>query len=390
MLRYITSGESHGKCLTAIIEGIPSNVKLNIDEINLEMKKRQSGYGRGGRMKIESDKVEILSGVRGGVTIGSPISIQIANKDYENWTKYMDPVGNIDNDSKKVSHVRPGHADLVGTLKYDFDDARNVLERSSARETASRVAVGAICKQLLKKFNIEFISHVTQIGEAKIDDIKDFEYIKDNVDISPVRCIDKNIEKLMINEIDKAKENKDTLGGVIEVRVKNVPPGLGSYVHFDKKIDAHLAMNLMGIQAIKGVEIGIGFDVSSSMGSEVMDEIYYDEDCGIHRKTNRLGGIEGGMTTGDDIIIRCAMKPIPTLYKPLNSINIDTLENYKATVERSDTCAVPACSVVCENVVAFVILQFFLEKFGKDNIKDIKRNYDSYIERLGERGWKNL
>lgn len=390
MLRYITSGESHGKCLTAIIEGIPSNVKLNIDEINLEMKKRQSGYGRGGRMKIESDKVEILSGVRGGVTIGSPISIQIANKDYENWTKYMDPVGNIDNDSKKVSHVRPGHADLVGTLKYDFDDARNVLERSSARETASRVAVGAICKQLLKKFNIEFISHVTQIGEAKIDDIKDFEYIKDNVDISPVRCIDKNIEKLMINEIDKAKENKDTLGGVIEVRVKNVPPGLGSYVHFDKKIDAHLAMNLMGIQAIKGVEIGIGFYVSSSMGSEVMDEIYYDKDRGIHRKTNRLGGIEGGMTTGDDIIIRCAMKPIPTLYKPLNSINIDTLENYKATVERSDTCAVPACSVVCENVVAFVILQFFLEKFGKDNIKDIRKNYDSYIERLGERGWKNL
>ncbi|WP_373598456.1 chorismate synthase [Paraclostridium bifermentans] len=390
MLRYITSGESHGKCLITIIEGIPSNAKLNIDEINLEMKKRQSGYGRGGRMKIESDKVEILSGVRGGVTIGSPISIQIINKDYENWIKYMNTIGDIDIESKKVSHVRPGHADLVGTLKYDFNDARNVLERSSARETASRVAIGAICKQLLKNFNIEFTSHVTQIGEAKINDIKDFEYIKDNVDISPVRCIDKNIEKLMINEIDKAKENKDTLGGVIEVRVKNVPPGLGSYVHFDKKIDAHLAMNLMGIQAIKGVEIGIGFDVASSMGSEVMDEIYYDEDRGIHRKTNRLGGIEGGMTTGDDIIIRCAMKPIPTLYKPLNSINIDTLENYKATVERSDTCAVPACSVVCENVVAFVILQFFLEKFGKDNIKDIRKNYDSYIERLGERGWKNL
>lgn len=390
MLRYITSGESHGKCLTTIIEGIPSNAKLNIDEINLEMKKRQSGYGRGGRMKIESDKVEILSGVRGGVTIGSPISIQIINKDYENWIKYMNTIGDIDIESKKVRHVRPGHADLVGTLKYDFNDARNVLERSSARETASRVAIGAICKQLLKNFNIELTSHVTQIGEAKINDIKNFEYIKDNVDISPVRCIDKNIEKLMINEIDKAKENRDTLGGVIEVRVKNVPPGLGSYVHFDKKIDAHLAMNLMGIQAIKGVEIGIGFDVASSMGSDVMDEIYYDKDSGIHRKTNRLGGIEGGMTTGDDIIIRCAMKPIPTLYKPLNSINIDTLENYKATVERSDTCAVPACSVVCENVVAFVILQFFLEKFGKDNMKDIRKNYDSYIERLEERGWKNL
>ncbi len=390
MLRYITSGESHGKCLTTIIEGIPSNAKLNIDEINLELKKRQSGYGRGGRMKIESDKVEILSGVRGGVTIGSPISIQIINKDYENWIKYMNPIGDIDIESKKVRHVRPGHADLVGTLKYDFNDARNVLERSSARETASRVAIGAICKQLLKNFDIELTSHVTQIGQAKMNYIKSFEYIKDNVDMSPVRCIDKNIEKLMINEINKAKENKDTLGGIIEVRVKNVPPGLGSYVHFDKKIDAHLAMNLMGIQAIKGVEIGIGFDVASNTGSDVMDEIYYDEYSGIHRKTNRLGGIEGGMTTGDDIIIRCAMKPIPTLYKPLNSINIDTLENYKATVERSDTCAVPACSVVCENVVAFVMLQFFLEKFGKDNMKDIRKNYDFYIERLEERGWKNL
>lgn len=390
MLRYITSGESHGKCLTSIVEGIPANVLVDIDEINLEMKKRQSGYGRGGRMKIESDKVEILSGMRGKVTIGSPIAIQIMNKDYENWIKYMNPVDDIDKETKKVNNVRPGHADLVGALKYDFDDARNVLERSSARETASRVAVGALCKQVLKQFNIEFASHIVKIGNVEIDKIYDFNYIKDNVDSSEVRCVDKNIEKLMIKEIDFAKENKDTLGGIIEIRVKNVPPGLGSYIHYDKKIDAHIAMNIMSIQAIKGVEIGIGFEVASNKGSDVMDEIFYSKEKGIYRETNRLGGIEGGMTTGDEILIRCAMKPIPTLYRPLNSINMNTLENYKATVERSDTCAVPACSIVCENVVAFVILQFFLEKFGKDNIEDIKKSYTSYMNRLGDRGWKNL
>ena len=390
MLRYITSGESHGKCLTSILEGIPSNVLIDINEINLEMKKRQSGYGRGGRMKIESDKVEILSGMRGKVTIGSPIAIQIMNKDYENWTKYMNTVDDIDKETKKVNNVRPGHADLVGALKYDFDDARNVLERSSARETASRVAVGALCKQVLKQFNIEFASHIVKIGDAEIDKIYDFNYIKDNVDSSEVRCVDKNIEKLMIKEIDFAKENKDTLGGIIEIRVKNVPPGLGSYIHYDKKIDAHIAMNIMSIQAIKGVEIGIGFEVASNKGSNVMDEIFYSKEKGIYRETNRLGGIEGGMTTGDEILIRCAMKPIPTLYRPLNSINMNTLENYKATVERSDTCAVPACSIVCENVVAFVILQFFLEKFGKDNIEDIKKSYTSYMNRLGDRGWRNL
>lgn len=390
MLRYITSGESHGKCLTSIIDGIPANVSLNIDEINLEMRKRQSGYGRGGRMKIESDKVDVLSGVRGKTTIGSPIAIQIINKDYENWTEYMSPTGEIDRETKKVEKVRPGHADLVGSLKYNFDDARNVLERSSARETASRVAIGAICKQVLKVFNIEFASHVVQIGDAKVDKLYSFDFIKDGSDLSEVRCVDKHVEKLMISEIDKAKNEKDTLGGVIEIRVKNVPPGLGSYVHYDKKIDAHIAMNVMSIQAIKGVEIGIGFEVATNRGSNVMDEIFYDEKKGIYRRTNRLGGIEGGMTTGDEIIVRCVMKPIPTLYKPLNSINMKSLENFKATVERSDTCAVPACSVVCENVVAFVILQFFLEKFGTDNIEDIKKNYISYMDRLGDRGWKNL
>ncbi|MDU3335403.1 chorismate synthase [Paraclostridium bifermentans] len=390
MLRYITSGESHGKCLTSIIDGIPANVSLNIDEINLEMKKRQSGYGRGERMKIESDTVDILSGVRGKTTIGGPIAIQINNKDYENWIKYMNPVEDIDRETRKVEQVRPGHADLIGSLKYNFDDARNVLERSSARETASRVAVGAICKQVLKIFDIEFASHVVQIGNAKVDKIYSFDFIKDNVDISEVRCIDKDIEELMISEIDMAKSEKDTLGGIIEIRVKNVPPGLGSYVHYDKKIDAHIAMNVMSIQAIKGVEIGIGFDVANNKGSNVMDEIFYNDEKGIYRESNRLGGIEGGMTTGDEIVVRCAMKPIPTLYKPLNSINMKTLESFQATVERSDTCAVPACSVVCENVVASVILQFMLDKFGKDNIEDVMNNYNSYMNRLGDRGWKNL
>ncbi|MCR8745389.1 chorismate synthase [Romboutsia lituseburensis] len=388
MLRYLTSGESHGQSLISILDGVPANIELNIDEINNELKKRQGGYGRGARMKIEQDKINILGGVRGKKTLGGPISIEVKNKDYENWSKYMNPMEDIDLDSKKVSNVRPGHADLVGCLKYDFEDARNVLERSSARETASRVAVGAICKQVLKNFDIEFISHVIQIGNVSDKNIYDFEYIKKHVDSSEVRCVNKSLEEKIIKEIDNVKKDGDTLGGIIEIRVKNVIPGLGSYTQFDKKIDGELAMHLMGTQAIKGVEIGIGFDVSKSVGSKVMDEIYYNENTGIKRATNRLGGIEGGMTTGEEIVIRCAMKPIPTLYKPLNSISINTLKGYTASIERSDNCAVPACSIVCENVVAFVICKYFLDKIGGDNLVDLKANYNSYIKRLGERGWK--
>lgn len=388
MLRYLTSGESHGQSLISILDGVPANIELDIDEINNELKKRQGGYGRGARMKIEQDKINILGGVRGKKTLGGPISIEVKNKDYENWSKYMDPMEDIDLESKKVSNVRPGHADLVGCLKYDFEDARNVLERSSARETASRVAVGAICKQILKNFGIEFISHVVQIGSISDENIYDFEYIKKHVDNSEVRCVNKSLEEKIIKEIDNVKKDGDTLGGIIEIRVKNVIPGLGSYTQFDKKIDGELAMHLMGTQAIKGVEIGIGFDVSKSVGSKVMDEIYYNENTGIKRATNRLGGIEGGMTTGDEIIIRCAMKPIPTLYKPLNSIDVNTLKSYTASIERSDNCAVPACSIVCENVVAFVICKYFLDKVGGDNLRDINSNYNSYIKRLGERGWK--
>lgn len=388
MLRYLTSGESHGQSLITIIDGIPSNIELNIDEINEELKKRQGGYGRGGRMKIEKDKINIIGGVRGKKTIGSPISFEIKNKDFENWVKFMSPMDEIDRESRTVENVRPGHADLVGCLKYDFDDARNVLERSSARETASRVAVGAICKQVLKNFDIEFVSHVVQIGDIKDDKVYEFDYIKNNVDSSQIRCVNKDLEEKIKNKIDVAKKEGDTLGGIIEVRVKNVIPGLGSYTHFDKKIDGNLAMHLMGTQAIKGVEIGLGFDTASLPGSKVMDEITYEENDGIKRKTNNLGGIEGGMTTGEEIIIRCVMKPIPTLYKPLDTINVNTLEKYKASVERSDSCAVPACSIVCENVVAFVICKFFLEKFSGDCLEDIKNNYNSYVKRLGDRGWK--
>ena len=388
MLRYLTSGESHGKSLISILDGIPANIELNIDEINYELEKRQGGYGRGGRMKIEKDKINILGGVRGKITLGGPISIEIKNKDYENWIQYMNPMDNIDFETKKVEKVRPGHADLVGCLKYDFEDARNVLERSSARETASKVAVGAICKQVLKNFNIDFISRVVQIGNVKDNNSYDFDYIKENVDKSAVRCINKDVEKEIIKETDKVKSEGDTLGGVVEIRVKNLIPGLGSYTQFDKKIDGELAMHLMSIQAIKGVEIGIGFDVANNYGSNVMDEIYYNNEDGIKRKTNQLGGIEGGMTTGEELVIRCAMKPIPTLYKPLKSININTRESYSASIERSDNCAVPACSVVCENVVAFVICKYFLDKIGGDNLNDLKSNYNTYIKRLGDRGWK--
>lgn len=388
MLRYLTSGESHGKSLISILDGIPANIELNIDEINYELEKRQGGYGRGGRMKIEKDKINILGGVRGKITLGGPISIEIKNKDYENWIQYMNPMDNIDFETKKVEKVRPGHADLVGCLKYDFEDARNVLERSSARETASKVAVGAICKQVLKNFNIDFTSRVVQIGSVKDNNSYDFDYIKENVDKSAVRCINKDIEKEIIKEIDKVKSEGDTLGGVVEIRVRNLIPGLGSYTQFDKKIDGELAMHLMSVQAIKGVEIGIGFDVANNYGSNVMDEIYYNNEDGIKRKTNQLGGIEGGMTTGEELVIRCAMKPIPTLYKPLKSININTLESYSASIERSDNCAVPACSVVCENVVAFVICKYFLDKIGGDNLNDLKSNYNTYIKRLGDRGWK--
>ncbi len=388
MLRYLTSGESHGQALITIIEGMPSNLNIDVDNINKELCRRQQGYGRGDRMKIEKDKINILSGMRGSITIGSPIAIEIKNKDYENWKEYMNPVEEIDKETKMVSKVRPGHADMVGSLKYDFEDVRNVLERASARETAARVAVGALCKEFLSKFDIDFTSHVIQIGNHKLDKSFEFDYIKKEAEISKVRCVDKEYEDLFIDEIKKAKEEGDSLGGIFEVRIKNVVTGLGSYVHYDKKLDSQLSAHIMSIQAIKGVEFGLGFEMASLKGSDIHDEIYYSKESGIYRNTNRLGGIEGGMSTGEEIVIRGVMKPIPTLYKPLNSIDINTLENYKASIERSDNCALPAACVVAENVCAFVIAKFFIEKFGQDNMQDIIKSYQNYLERLSDRGWK--
>lgn len=382
MIRYITAGESHGPALTCIVEGLPANIDINLDRINHELSRRQQGYGRGKRMQIESDSIEVLGGIRFNKTLGSPVSFLLRNKDWKNWTDIM-AIGK--GASKKVvSKPRPGHADLSGAMKYDFRDMRNVLERSSARETAMRVAAGAVVKELLYAFNIKISSHVIELGPIKVNNTEKARKLKDLnmvADASPVRCINKDSEKEIITYIDKMKKEGDTAGGVIEVIIKNVPPGLGSYVHWDRKLDAQLAFALMSIQAIKGVEVGLGFDTARTPGSGVHDEIFYEKDH-FYRKTNNSGGIEGGMSTGEDIILKLAMKPIPTLMKPLYSVDINTKEAYTAHVERSDVTAVPAASVIAEAVVAPVIANVFLEKFGRDTYKDIKINYENYLERV--------
>lgn len=376
MFRLLTAGESHGKALVGTIEGFPANVKIDLEEINRDLARRQKGYGRGGRMKIEKDRIEILSGIRGGKTIGSPISFLIQNKDYENWEPYMNPVA-IDGETKKVTEARPGHADLTGALKYGFTDIRNVLERSSARETAVRVAMGSMAKQLLAPFHIEAVSHVIAIGEVNLQEkVDDIERIK-SAEASEVRCCDKKTTAAMIEEIKKAKEEGDSLGGIFEIHIKGLPVGLGSYVQWDRKLDAKLAYALMGIQGIKGVEIGYGFENAQKRGSLVHDEIFYHQEKGYYRKTNHAGGIEGGMSNGENLIIRCAMKPIPTLYNPLQTVDIATKKAVLATVERSDTCAVPAASVVGEMVAVTVIAQEFLRKYGGDSIEEIMRRWRS-------------
>ncbi|AOY75816.1 chorismate synthase [Clostridium formicaceticum] len=378
MFRLLTAGESHGKSLVGMIEGFPSNVAIDVAQINKNLARRQGGYGRGGRMQIEKDQVEILSGIRGGKTLGSPISFLIKNKDYENWEPYMNPI-DVDEETRKVTQPRPGHADLTGVIKYGFSDIRNVLERSSARETAVRVAVGSLAQQLMEVFNIEVHSHVTAIGGAFLPEkIRDIEKIK-IAETSEVRCCDAEIEKAMIEEIKSAKEKGDSLGGIFEIHITGVPMGLGSYVQWDRKLDAKLSYALMGIQAIKGVEIGYGFQNAQQEGSLVHDEIFYGEDQGYYRKTNHAGGIEGGMSNGEDIIIRCAMKPIPTLYTPLKTVDIATKEVVLATVERSDTCAVPAASIVGEMVAITVIAQEFLRKFGSDSLEEITKRWKNCI-----------
>jgi len=377
MIRLITSGESHGKALSVIIEGIPAGLQINEKSINNELCRRQKGYGRGGRMKIESDKAEILSGVRFGETIGSPISIQIKNKDFENWKDIMKTAkGSTD---KKVTSPRPGHADLPGILKYGRTDIRDILERASARETAARVAAGAIFKLFLAEFDINIYSHTISIGKIRIKKpIKSFDEIEDSL----LRCTDPASEKEMIKLIDEAKKKGDSVGGVSEIIVQGVCPGIGSHVHYDRRLNASIASVIMSIPTVKGVEIGEGIKNASKFGSKVQDEIFYSKKKGFYRSTNRAGGIEGGMSNGEDIVTRIYSKPIPTLSSPLKSVDINTKEKTLAQKERADICVVPAAGVIAESMIAYVLSDALLNKFGGDCIKDIKASYDSYIKRI--------
>lgn len=390
-IRFLTSGESHGKALNTIIEGVPAGINIDINYINKELQRRQIGYGRGGRMLIEKDTATILSGVRHGKTTGSPICLEITNKDFENWIIPMS-TENVEQtkenieliESKKITNVRPGHADFAGALKYNHTDVRNILERSSARETTTRVATGAIAKSILKEFDIEGISFVNQIGTIKTETPKNIFNYKEEIENNDLRTLNDSIYEEMKKEIDKAKEDGDTLGGAFEVLFKNVPVGLGSHVHWDRKIDGLIAQAVMSIPAVKSVEIGLGKDVAQTLGSNTHDEIFVENGKYI-RKTNNAGGIESGITNGEDIVVKVAMKAIPTMKKPLNSIQIDTKEQVQAHFERSDTCAVAACAVVAESMIAIVLANAFIEKFSGDSIDEIKTNYQSYTKRISER-----
>ncbi|SET86557.1 chorismate synthase [Enterococcus malodoratus] len=379
-MRYLTAGESHGPELTTIIEGVPAGLTLSVEAINHELSRRQGGYGRGGRMKIEKDQVRITSGIRYGKTLGSPITMIVENRDWKNWQKVMsvEAVAEKDEKLRRVSKPRPGHADLVGGMKYHHSDLRNVLERSSARETTMRVAVGAIAKQILAAVNIEIASHVAILGgiEATVPEELSVKEIQIRATASEVNMVDETVEESVKELIDQTKKAGDTIGGVVEVRTDNVPAGLGSYVQWDRKLDGKIAQIMMSINAFKGVEFGIGFEAARQPGSKVMDEIVWDE--GYSRTSNHLGGFEGGMTNGEQIIVRGVMKPIPTLYKPLMSVDIDTKEPYKASVERSDSTAVPAASVVAEHVVATVLAEEILEKFSSDTIDELQQAVAEY------------
>ncbi len=375
-MRYLTAGESHGPRLTAIIEGVPAGLPLTAEDINGDLKRRQGGYGRGGRMKIESDKVEITSGVRHGKTTGAPITLHVINKDHQKWLDIM-AVEDIEDRLKtkrKITHPRPGHADLVGGMKYRFDDLRNSLERSSARETTMRVAVGAVAKRILAELDIEIANHVVVFGGKEIDVPEGLTVaqIKELASQSEVSIVNQEREQEIKDYIDQIKKEGDTIGGIVETVVGGVPVGLGSYVQWDKKLDAKIAAAVVSINAFKGVEFGLGFKDGYLKGSQVMDEILWNEEEGYIRRTNNLGGFEGGMSNGQPIVVRGVMKPIPTLYKPLMSVDIETHEPYKATVERSDPTALPAAGVVMESVVATVIADEILDKFSSDNLEELK------------------
>ncbi|WP_312221266.1 chorismate synthase [Streptococcus parasuis] len=384
-MRYLTAGESHGPRLTAIIEGVPAGLPLTAEDINKDLKRRQGGYGRGSRMQIETDCVEITAGVRHGKTTGAPITLNVTNKDHQKWLDIM-AVEDIEEKLKskrRIKHPRPGHADLVGGMKYRFSDLRNSLERSSARETTMRVAVGAVAKRILEELDIEIANHVVVFGGKEIDvpDGLTIAQIRDRAAASEVSIVNQEREEEIKAYIDQVKRDGDTIGGVVETIVGGVPAGLGSYVQWDRKLDAKLAQAVVSINAFKGAEFGLGFKTGYLQGSQVMDEILWTEEDGYTRRTNHLGGFEGGMTNGQPLIIRGVMKPIPTLYKPLMSVDIDTHEPYKATVERSDPTALPAAGVVMESVVATVIANEMLEKFSSDNLEELKaavashRNY---------------
>ncbi|RSI10862.1 chorismate synthase [Streptococcus sanguinis] len=375
-MRYLTAGESHGPRLTAIIEGVPAGLPLTADYINAELKRRQGGYGRGARMKIESDQVEITSGVRHGLTMGGPITLNVTNLDHQKWLEIMS-AADVDEKKKglrKITKPRPGHADLVGGMKYRFDDLRNSLERSSARETTMRVAVGAVAKRLLEEIGVEVANHIVTFGGIGIDVPNNLTVseIKERAAQSEVSIVNPEREEEIKTYIDQIKKDGDTIGGVIEIIVGGVPVGLGSYVQWDKKLDAKIAQGVVSINAFKGVEFGVGFEAGRLKGSQVMDEILWSEEDGFTRRTNNLGGFEGGMTNGQPIVVRGVMKPIPTLYKPLMSVDIETHEPYKATVERSDPTALPAAGVVMESVVATVLATEVLEKFSSDNLEELK------------------
>lgn len=381
-MRYLTAGESHGPSLTTIIEGIPSGLELSSEVINLELKRRQGGYGRGARMTIENDKVSITSGVRHGKTTGAPITLIIENKDHKKWTDIM-AVEDLPDKLKrkrKVIHPRPGHADLVGGIKYGYSDLRNALERSSARETAARVAVGAVAKCLLSQLGIETMHHVSVFGGVTIDipETLTYEELRTKAQKSELSIVNSEQEVEIKTYIDQIKKDGDTLGGVVQTIVTGVPVGLGSYVQWDKKLDAKLAQAVMSINAFKGVEFGEGFAMGYQKGSEVMDEIIWSEEEGYSRKSNHLGGFEGGVTNGQPLLIKGVMKPIPTLYKPLQSVNIETHQPYKASVERSDPTALTAAGVVMENVVATVLAQEILEKFSSDTMKELTKAFQDY------------
>ncbi|SDW59032.1 chorismate synthase [Marininema mesophilum] len=380
-MRYLTAGESHGPQLTMIIEGLPSRVPFSKEKVDEELLRRQKGHGRGRRMQIESDEVQILSGIRFGMTTGAPVALAIENKDWAKWTEIMSPKPEQDEaDKRRVSRPRPGHADLNGAIKYGHRDMRDVLERSSARETAARVAVGAVAKQLLEYCGIKVAGHVVRIGSVGTERLDlsrlTLDEIREKSEASLVRCLDPEAEQAMIREIDAAKAEGDSLGGVVEVIVENVPVGLGSYVHYDRKLDARITQAIVSINAFKGAEVGIGFEAGERKGSAVHDEILWSEEQGYYRKTNRLGGFEGGMTNGEPIVVRGVMKPIPTLYKPLQSVDIDSKEPFAASIERSDNCAVPAASVVAESVVAWEVAKALLETFTSDKAEDLLREVE--------------